>query len=131
MLLKRCRLEPVLRRTKIRSDYKGAKNQRVVFCRVFLSYFFPVQINGLKFFKCFIVAVFRLLPYWFVEIKKNCPPIKSFKVGLSPVLIVGHRGAAAHIVENTIPACEAALTRYYANALEVDICMTKDKHIVL
>ena len=130
-MLKRCRLERVLRRRKIRSDYKKAKEHQVVFISFFLSYFFPLLLNWLKFCKCFLIAVYRLLPQWFIEIKKFCPPIKSFKSGSEAVLIVGHRGAAAHVVENTISACEAALTKYHANALEIDICLTKDKHIVL
>jgi glycerophosphoryl diester phosphodiesterase len=45
-------------------------------------------------------------------------------------LLVGHRGDAAHAVENTIPAFHRALERG-ANAVEIDLCLTRDGHVVV
>ena len=47
-----------------------------------------------------------------------------------PFLIIGHRGAPADEVENTIPSFELALERG-ANALEFDLCITADHEVVL
>lgn len=43
---------------------------------------------------------------------------------------VGHRGAAAFEVENTLPSLTRALAEG-ANAVEIDCCMTQDGHVVL
>lgn len=45
-------------------------------------------------------------------------------------LVIGHRGAAKHVVENTIPSCIYAIENG-ANALEIDLSMTADGQIVL
>lgn|GEM_PF-483708 len=44
-------------------------------------------------------------------------------------LIVGHRGAPAHAPENTIAAFDRALADG-ANAIETDLCVTKDDEVV-
>jgi len=48
-----------------------------------------------------------------------------------PVLIVGHRGAPYKVVENTIESCARAVDEEGANALEIDLCLTRDGHVVL
>jgi glycerophosphoryl diester phosphodiesterase len=63
---------------------------------------------------------------WFVEILKFCPRIRRKKLVERPFLIIGHRGSPTTEVENTIPSFEKALSEN-ANALEMDICVTKDK----
>lgn len=45
--------------------------------------------------------------------------------GLPPVLAIGHRGAAAHLPENTMPSFERAL-ELGADALEFDVALTRD-----
>ena len=47
-----------------------------------------------------------------------------------PFLIIGHAGAPLFEPENTLEGCERAIIDG-ANALEVDLCWTKDKEIVL
>lgn len=47
-----------------------------------------------------------------------------------PFLVFGHRGAAAAAVENTLPSLQRALDEG-ANGLEIDVCLTKDGHVVL
>jgi glycerophosphoryl diester phosphodiesterase len=45
-------------------------------------------------------------------------------------LLVGHRGAPAREVENTLPSFDRALDEG-ANAIETDLCVTKDGEVVL
>ena len=63
---------------------------------------------------------------WGKEILKFCPRIRRKKLVERPFLIIGHRGSPTVEVENTIPSFEKALNEN-ANALEMDICLTKDK----
>jgi glycerophosphoryl diester phosphodiesterase len=46
-------------------------------------------------------------------------------------LIVGHRGACAVAVENTLASCEDAVEREGADAVELDLCVTKDRQVVV
>ncbi|HSD72669.1 MAG TPA: glycerophosphodiester phosphodiesterase family protein [Thermoanaerobaculia bacterium] len=47
-----------------------------------------------------------------------------------PFFVVGHRGAARFEAENTIPSFEKGL-ELGANAVETDVCVTRDGHFVL
>lgn len=47
-----------------------------------------------------------------------------------PFLVVGHRGSPHREVENTIPSFEAAIEHDGANAVEIDLCITKDDVLV-
>jgi glycerophosphoryl diester phosphodiesterase len=67
-----------------------------------------------------------LIISWFTEVLRFCPRIRRKKIVERPFLIIGHRGSPAAEVENTIPSFDRAL-RENANALEMDICLTKDK----
>ena len=51
-------------------------------------------------------------------------------VSLRRLFVVGHRGAARYEAENTIPSFEKAL-ELGANAVETDVCVTRDGHFVL
>ena len=46
-------------------------------------------------------------------------------------LIVGHRGACVAAIENTIEACERAIEIEGADAVEIDLCVTQDAHVVV
>ncbi|OGU56153.1 MAG: hypothetical protein A2315_15715 [Ignavibacteria bacterium RIFOXYB2_FULL_35_12] len=72
------------------------------------------------------MKLITLIIYWFVEVFRFCPRIRRKKLIERPFLIIGHRGSPAAEVENTIPSFEKALSEN-ANALEMDICLTKDK----
>lgn len=72
------------------------------------------------------MKLITLIMYWFVEVFRFCPRIRRKKLVEKPFLIIGHRGSPAGKVENTIPSFEKALSEN-ANALEMDICLTKDK----
>ncbi|MDZ7624111.1 MAG: glycerophosphodiester phosphodiesterase [Ignavibacteriaceae bacterium] len=67
---------------------------------------------------------------WIKELFKFCPYRKANIDKDHLFLTCGHRGSPVNEPENTIPSLERAL-REGANALEVDICVTKDKEVIL
>ncbi len=71
------------------------------------------------------MKLLSLITTWFIELSKFCPRIRKRKILEKPFLIIGHRGSPAAEAENTIPSFEKALNEN-ANALEMDICVTKD-----
>jgi glycerophosphoryl diester phosphodiesterase len=58
-------------------------------------------------------------------------PARILRVDPRQFLIVGHRGAGAAAVENTIASCERAVAIEGADAVEIDICVTKDGQVVV
>ncbi|MGD9898931.1 MAG: glycerophosphodiester phosphodiesterase [Calditrichaceae bacterium] len=89
------------------------------------------SLNWLVFLFCMAFALIRFLPLWIYELFRYCPEIPDDHQDQSGFLIIGHRGAAAHEIENTIPSLQKALNTHGANALEIDISMTSDGQIVL
>jgi glycerophosphoryl diester phosphodiesterase len=67
---------------------------------------------------------------WIIELFRFCPYRKSNIDKNNLFLTCGHRGSPVNEPENTIPSLERAL-REGANALEVDICVTKDNEVIL
>jgi glycerophosphoryl diester phosphodiesterase len=67
---------------------------------------------------------------WIKELFRFCPYRKSNIDKEHLFLTCGHRGSPVNEPENTIPSLERALSEG-ANALEVDICVTKDKEVIL
>lgn len=73
----------------------------------------------------------RLSKYrvWLRELFRFCP-ISKLKVDRENLFLVcGHRGSPINEPENTIPSFERAL-REGVNALETDLCVTKDKQVI-
>lgn len=100
----------------------------------FPSAWHPLRIlnlvwNPLRFSACLIFNSLLLLPVWIYELFRVCP-LRKVRLADS-FLIIGHRGAAAFEIENTIPSFKKALTVYGANALEMDLTYTKDGHVVV
>jgi glycerophosphoryl diester phosphodiesterase len=60
----------------------------------------------------------------------NCPRSPERVAKVEKLLVVGHRGAAGKEIENTIPSMQRAIADG-ANAVEIDLSMTKDGVIVL
>jgi glycerophosphoryl diester phosphodiesterase len=58
-------------------------------------------------------------------------PSRILDVDPAQFLIVGHRGACAAAVENTIESCERAVEVEGANAVEIDLCVTQDGQVVV
>ena len=67
---------------------------------------------------------------WIKELFRFCPYRKANIDKNHLFLTCGHRGSPVNEPENTIPSFERAL-REGANALEVDVCVTKDKEVIL
>ena len=72
----------------------------------------------------------RLISRWIKEFFSPCSLKKRFMTNDPPFLVIGHRGSPAVEVENTIPSFERAL-QDGANGLEIDLCITKDGHVVV
>jgi glycerophosphoryl diester phosphodiesterase len=60
----------------------------------------------------------------------NCPRSPERVAKVEKVLVIGHRGAAAKEIENTIPSMQRAIADG-ANAVEIDLSLTKDGVVVL
>jgi glycerophosphoryl diester phosphodiesterase len=58
-------------------------------------------------------------------------PPQILDIDPTQFLIMGHRGACALEVENTIASCERAVEREGANAVEIDLCVTRDRQVVV
>jgi len=74
----------------------------------------------------------KLVKYriWLRELFRFCP-ISKLKVDRENLFLVcGHRGSPVNEPENTIPSFERAL-REGVNSLELDLCVTKDKEVIL
>jgi glycerophosphoryl diester phosphodiesterase len=129
-----CLQQKGLRRKEIRQIYKvqrnNCKSSFLCKAKVFLSYFLKNIWNWIRFIFCFLIGFFKLLPIWLYEMFRFCP-LKQVKTNKESFLIIGHRGAAAYEIENTIPAMDKAINKYKANALEIDLSITKDNEIIL
>lgn len=55
----------------------------------------------------------------------------AFRISMVPFWVVGHRGSPCEEAENTLPSFERALERDGANALEMDICVTRDGDLLV
>lgn len=61
---------------------------------------------------------------------EDCPRSPEHAARVETFLVVGHRGAAKHEVENTIPSMQRAIADG-ANAVEIDLSLTKDGVVIL
>lgn len=55
----------------------------------------------------------------------------AFRGSMVPLWVVGHRGSPTEEVQNTISSFERAVARDGANALEMDICVTRDGELIV
>jgi len=58
-------------------------------------------------------------------------PAPVLDVDPAQFLVVGHRGACASAVENTLESCERAVAIEGADAVEIDLCVTQDEQVVV
>jgi glycerophosphoryl diester phosphodiesterase len=86
--------------------------------------------NKRRFFLCFWVAFLFLncIPRYGLA---KCPTRMGSIFTPDHFLVITHRGAVSKFPENTIPALQQALNVDGANALEVDLSLTRDREIVL
>jgi glycerophosphoryl diester phosphodiesterase len=73
---------------------------------------------------------FKYLILWVKELFRFCPSSKKNIDRQKLFLVCGHRGSPVNEPENTIPSFERALTEG-VNSLEIDLCVTKDKEVIL
>ncbi len=85
--------------------------------------------NWLTYFSCLLRRVGVLLPQWSHSLLNFCPHKESF-ISSQP-LVIGHRGNPTKAVENTLEACQLAVSKLQAEAVEVDLCVTKDDQVIL
>lgn len=64
------------------------------------------------------------------ELRAHLLPLPSFEIEPRPALVVGHRGCLDPGPENTVAACAKAVSAG-ANAVEIDLCITRDDELVL
>jgi glycerophosphoryl diester phosphodiesterase len=67
---------------------------------------------------------------WLRDLVLPAPP-RMLDVDPTQFLIVGHRGACASAVENTLASCERAVEHEEADAVELDLCVTQDGQVVV
>ena len=72
----------------------------------------------------------EILNIWMKELFKFCPYRKVNNDKDHLFLVCGHRGSPVTKPENTIPSFDRALSEG-SNSLETDICVTKDKEVIL
>lgn len=70
------------------------------------------------------------LPGWLMRSMRTAKPV-TLPADAPPFLIVGHRGSPRNWVENTIESLGKAMEGGRANALEIDVSLTKDDEVVL
>jgi glycerophosphoryl diester phosphodiesterase len=67
---------------------------------------------------------------WLRDTVLPAPP-RILAVAPAAFLIIGHRGACAVAVENTLESCARAVELEGADAVELDLCVTKDRQVVV
>lgn len=86
--------------------------------------------NRIKFFVCLWVAlIFSIGASGYCLAK--CPTRMGSVFPEDEFLVIAHRGSAAKFPENTLPAFREALDVDGANALEVDLSLTRDGKVIL
>lgn len=134
MALYRCLKENGLRIKELKTAQK--QNSAVFENMPFAQSSYNVRILILKsasvirFLICLTIRTISLLPQWTKALFRFCPHAKRFPRP-QEFLITGHRGNPVKAVENTIEACDKAVNIFKANAVEIDICLTKDKKLIL
>ena len=77
-----------------------------------------------------VIEGLRSALMWLRDVILPAPP-PILAVDPAQFLIVGHRGACASAVENTLTSCGRAVEFEGADAVELDLCVTKDKQVVM
>lgn len=72
----------------------------------------------------------KLLWIWIKKLFERCPKKKIAKKQTDLFIVCGHRGSPTKEIENTIPSFDLAI-KEGANSIETDLCITKDKIVVL
>jgi glycerophosphoryl diester phosphodiesterase len=73
----------------------------------------------------------KLIPEWLLAVIRGNPRRAARRHSTTPFLVIGHRGSPCFAIENTMASFQRAVEQDGANALECDLCLTKDRQIVL
>ena len=77
-----------------------------------------------------LISGIKLSWIWLKKLFESCPRRYKYNKQDSLFIICGHRGSPSKEVENTIPSFTLAMDEG-ANSIETDLCITKDKVIIL
>ncbi len=77
-----------------------------------------------------LISGIKLSWVWIKKLFESCPKRYKHKKQTGEFIICGHRGSPTREVENTIPSFSLAV-KEGANSIETDLCITKDKVVVL
>jgi glycerophosphoryl diester phosphodiesterase len=77
-----------------------------------------------------VIRKIGLIPAWINEFFHFCPLKRRRKFDENIFLNIGHRGSPAREIENTIASFDRAMDEG-ANALEIDLSMTREGEVVL
>jgi glycerophosphoryl diester phosphodiesterase len=125
-----------VRRHSLKKDYKVRCNQitgKTTFTKRILNWLvlrLQLLLNGIIYIVRLIAEIVKMLPRWIAEQFYFCPMHRAKANPSSGFLITGHRGAPVKQPENTLESLALALQQG-ANALEVDICITKDEQVIV
>lgn len=77
-----------------------------------------------------MIDYLRLGAQWIGEVVRGARLRRVRRSPDDPFLVIGHRGSPLHAAENTLTSLQLALDEG-ANALEMDLCITADRQVVL
>jgi glycerophosphoryl diester phosphodiesterase len=123
-LVRRARLQHTLSavRKRKRAHARGQSRAPVAAPRLWQRFLIvPLMI---------IVQGLRSGLVWLRDVVLPAAP-RILAVDPAQFLIVGHRGACASVVENTLVSCEHAVEIEGADAVEIDLCVTMDRQVVV
>ena len=118
----RLRVSRLVRRARLRRTIRAVPSKPVAAPRPWQRFLLvPLMI---------VVQGIRSGLVWVRAFVLPAPP-RILDVDPVQFLIVGHRGACAAAVENTIESCERAVEGEGADAIEIDLCVTQDGQVVV
>jgi glycerophosphoryl diester phosphodiesterase len=123
-LVRRARLRYTIRavQKRARAQARGLPSRPLVAPRLWRRFLFVPLMT--------VVQGIRSALVWIRAAILPAPP-RILDVDPARFLIMGHRGACASAVENTIESCERAIEVEGADAVEIDLCVTQDGQVVV
>jgi glycerophosphoryl diester phosphodiesterase len=129
----RIRAERLSRRVRLRHTLRAVSKRERSHARDLLSQ--PIAAPRLwqRYLLVPLITLVRSIRNGLVWLRTVLLPAPSPVLDVDPAqfLVVGHRGACAAAVENTLESCERAVAIEGANAVEIDLCVTQDRQVVV
>ena len=129
----RIRASRLVRRVRLRHTINAVRQRERAHARGQLRAPVPAPRLWQRFLIVPLMIVVQGLRSGLVWIRDVVLPASPRILAVDPAqfLIVGHRGACALEVENTIASCERAVEFEGADAVEIDLCVTQDRQVVV